>query len=812
MYLTDLSIKRPVVATVMSLVLVIFGLVTFNKIPLRELPDVDSAKINIRTDYTGASAVIVDTQITQKIEDRIGGTPGIVTINSTSEDGRSSITLEFDLDVDLDVAANDVRERLARIVDNLPDGAEPPEIYKSSAARTTTMWLAFQSPSMTDLELTDYADRYLKDLFSTVPGVGNIRLGGEREFSLRIWLDPIAMAARNITVLELESILKKENVEFPAGKIESKYIDLVIKVEKAYNKLQDYKNLVLKRANDGSLIKLGDIARLEFGALNSNTLFKGNGNQTVGIGIYQQSTANTIEVARAIKKKIKEIRPSLPDDSSLSVSFDRSTYIETAIYEVYKTLFIAIILVILIIYLFLGNITGVIIPAVAIPVALISTFLAIYLAGFTLNLFTLMALVLAIGIVVDDAIVMGENISRRLEKGETSLVAAYRGSKQVAFAIIATTVVLVSVFIPLIFIKGLIGKLFSEMALTLSFAVVISSFVALSLSPMIGSKFLKISKRKPRPILKFEKYLNRFQKFYEETLNYMLKRRKSIFVFLTLILISIVSLFNFTKKELMPKEDRGVFFIIIQAPEGSGFNYTAEKALDIESKFLPALVVNPLLTIEDCRLIQKTLNISQIENSNSIGNIVMKIMNSVSNHCETRNYEQLQNEITFILKNNQRSNDFEGGKPMLKDLITQENIQIKVEAKNWEDAVYKGAKPLLDKGCITKKYIDAIMNKVKEIGPYIVISPGVALPHARPEDGVKKLSMSIMTLKNPVEFGNKDNDPVKLLITLAAVDNEIHLKALSQLMGLLNNSGDIKRIFKAEDKHEVLKILEKYSK
>ena len=536
MYLTDLSIKRPVVATVMSLVLVIFGLVTFNKIPLRELPDVDSAKINIRTDYTGASAVIVDTQITQKIEDRIGGTPGIVTINSTSEDGRSSITLEFDLDVDLDVAANDVREKLARIVDNLPDGAEPPEIYKSSAARTTTRWLAFQSPSMTDLELTDYADRYLKDLFSTVPGVGNIRLGGEREFSLRIWLDPIAMAARNITVLELESILKKENVEFPAGKIESKYIYLVIKVEKAYNKLQDYKNLVLKRANDGSLIKLGDIARLEFGALNSNTLFKGNGNQTVGIGIYQQSTANTIEVARAVKKKIKEIRPSLPDDSSLSVSFDRSTYIETAIYEVYKTLFIAIILVILIIYLFLGNITGVIIPAVAIPVALISTFLAIYLAGFTLNLFTLMALVLAIGIVVDDAIVMGENISRRLEKGETSLVAAYRGSKQVAFAIIATTVVLVSVFIPLIFIKGLIGKLFSEMALTLSFAVVISSFVALSLSPMIGSKFLKISKKKPRPILKFEKYLNRFQKFYEETLNYMLKRRKSIFVFLTLIL------------------------------------------------------------------------------------------------------------------------------------------------------------------------------------------------------------------------------------------------------------------------------------
>ena len=553
MFLTDLSIKRPVFATVMSLVLVLFGIVTFNKIPLRELPDVETAKVSIRVDYKGASASIVDAQITQKIEDRVGGTPGVVTIDSKSEDGRSTINLEFDLGIDLDTAANDVRDRIARIVDDLPDQAEPPQITKASAARTTTMWLAFQSANMSDLELTDYANRYLKDYFANVDGVGQINLGGERELSLRIWLDPTAMAARNITVQELEDSLRKQNVEFPAGKVESKKMDLIIKVEKAYVKVEDYKDLILKRNNDGSLVKLRDVARLELGALNTSTLFKGNGVQNVGLGIYQQSTANTIEVAKLIKQKIKEISPTLPAGSSLEVAFDRSTYIEESVNEVYRTIIISIILVIIIIYLFLGNITAVAIPAVAIPVCLISTFLAIYVAGFTINLFTLMAIVIAIGIVVDDAIVMGENIYRRMEEGETSLVAAYKGSKQVAFAIIATTLVLVSVFLPLVFIKGLIGRLFLEMAVTMSFAVIISSFVALSLSPMIGSKYLKIQKKQPKITEKFNVYFAKFESFYLETLQFILMKRKAIVIFLILVLFANVGLFNFAKKELLPQ-------------------------------------------------------------------------------------------------------------------------------------------------------------------------------------------------------------------------------------------------------------------
>ena len=490
MFLTDLSIKRPVVASVMSLVLVIFGLFSFKEIPTDELPDVQPPVVTIQTDYKGASAEIIDTQITQKIEDFVGGTPGLESIDSFSEDETSRITLTFETGLDLDNVTNDVRSSIARVVDNLPEGAEPPEIYKQSAGMRTTMWLSFNSETMTDLELTDYADRYLTDAFSTVKGVGRVRLGGEREISLRIWLDPIALAARDLTTQEVEIALKKENIEFPAGRIESKDVDLTIKLDKAYQNLENYKKLPLKRARDGSIITLDDISRVELGAESTRTLFKGNGKQVVGIGIYQQSDANTISVANGVKKLV-ELRSSLPPNTSLEVSFDRSNYIKSAIKEVYKTLFIALILVTVIIYLFLGNVRALIIPVIALPVSLISTFLSIYFFDFSINLFTLMAMVLAIGIVVDDAIVMLENITRRIELGENPLVAAFKGAKQVSFAIIATTVVLVAVFIPLIFIKGITGVLFTQTAVTLASAVIISSFVALSLSPMLEVSFSK---------------------------------------------------------------------------------------------------------------------------------------------------------------------------------------------------------------------------------------------------------------------------------------------------------------------------------
>ncbi|MBA1339353.1 MAG: hydrophobic/amphiphilic exporter-1, HAE1 family/multidrug efflux pump [Pelagibacterales bacterium] len=589
MFLTDLSIKRPVVASVMSIVLVIFGLVTFQEIQTDELPDVQPPVVTIQTDYKGASAEIVDTQITQKIEDFVGGTPGVETIDSFSEDESSRITLTFQTGLDLDDATNDVRSSVSRVRDNLPEGAEQPEIYKQSAGMRTTMWLSFSSDTMSDLELTDYADRYLTDSFSTVSGVGRVRLGGQRELSLRVWLDPLALAARDLTTQEVEQVLREENVEFPAGRIESRDVDLTIKLDKAYQNLESYKTLPLKRAKDGSVITLDDVARVELGAESIRTLFKGNGKQVVGIGIYQQSDANTIKVADGIKKKIKEMQSSLPPGTSLEVSFDRSNYIKAAINEVYKTLLIALILVTIIIYLFLGNIRALIVPVIALPVSLISTFLSIYIFDFSINLFTLMALVLAIGIVVDDAIVMLENIVRRIELGETPLVAAYKGAKQVSFAIIATTVVLVAVFVPLVFIKGITGVLFTQTAITLASAVIISSFVALSLSPMLGSKFLKPNMKKSNIVIRFDKFLKSLTNTYKTSLITWINKKKIIISFLTGTLVLTVFLFNYAPKELIAPEDRGAFFVIIKAPQGSGFNFTKSKAEDIEKLLLPEL-------------------------------------------------------------------------------------------------------------------------------------------------------------------------------------------------------------------------------
>jgi HAE1 family hydrophobic/amphiphilic exporter-1/multidrug efflux pump len=589
MFLTDISIKRPVFATVMSIILIIFGLVIFNKIAVRELPDIDPSIVTVRTVYKGASAEIVDSQITQKIEDIVGGTPGLATIDSRSEDGRSVVKMEFEPGVSVDEATNDIRDRVSRIIDNLPDNASRPEIFKTSEGNQVAIWLRLRSKNLNDLDLSDYASRYLKDYFSSVDGVGQIILSGEKEISLRVWINPSALSARDLTVSDIESVLLKENIELPAGRLESKSIDLNIKVDKNYKNVEDFKNLPIKRARDGSLVRLKDVARVELGPLNLRTLFKGNGDPVVGIGIYQQSNSNTIAVVDGIKKKLTEVKKNLPEGVQLDVAFDRSNYIRVAVNEVYVTLFISVALVVGVIYLFLGNLTSVIIPALAIPVSLISTFLLIYAANFSLNLFTLMALVIAIGLVVDDAIVMLENIYRRVEGGESPLIASYKGASQVSFAIIATTVVLIAVFVPLVFVKGIVGKLFTELALTLSFSIVISAFVALTLSPMLASKYLKVSHSKPNFLKKFDSYLDKFSSFYFETLLLLLYKKKEIIIFLVGVLISVIILFKITPKELIPPEDRGVFYVVIQAPDGSGFEYTKEKVENIEKIFLADL-------------------------------------------------------------------------------------------------------------------------------------------------------------------------------------------------------------------------------
>ena len=594
MYLTDLSIRRPAFSWVLSLILVVFGAFVFWKLPVRELPSgLQPPVVQVQVEYDSASAPIVDESVTQVLEDVIGGAEGIKNIDSKSENGKSTINIEFDTKIDLDDAANDIRERVARVVSRLPSESDPPRILKQSAGFSTTMWIALTSATWSDLELGDYAERYLVDKFSSIRNVGRIRTGGLRELSIRVWIDPIKLAANNITVQEVESALRDENVRLPAGTLEANNIDLTINIDKSYNDLDKLKQLPIKKGKD-NLVRLSDVAELEFGPVTSKVLFSAQSKKalnlkTVGIGIYARSGASTVELSKDIKKKIEEVNKNLPGDLNLEIAFNRATYISEAINEVYKTLLIAFILVVIIIYLFLGNLKAVIVPAIALPVSLVATFLGIYLFGLSINIFVLLSFILAIGIITDDSVIMTDAIYRRIENGETPLVAAYKGSKQITFAIVATTLILVAVFLPLIFIEGIAGTLFRETAIALSFAIVVSSFVALTLSPMLGSKFLDKQKKSNFLVRWFGEFFNGFSNFYSETLNFWLNKKKTIITFIIIMIVGSGALYNYTKKELLPLEDRGAYLVIGFTDEGSSFEYTKNRAIDVEQRLIPLL-------------------------------------------------------------------------------------------------------------------------------------------------------------------------------------------------------------------------------
>ena len=595
MFITDLSIRRPVVSAVFSIILVVFGLFVFWKLPVRELPSgLQPPVVQVQVDYQGASAEIVSSEIVEIIEDVIGGAEGIKNIDSTSENSRATIKVEFDTSIDLDAATNDIRDRVSRVADNLPEDADAPEILKQSAGFTTSMWLSVSSTTWTDLEIGDYTRRYLVDNFSNVKGVGRILVGGLRELSVRIYISPTKLAANDLTIQEVEEALRKENISLPAGSLEAANIDLTINLDKAYKDLNSIKQLPIKKIKN-NVIRLENIAEVKYGPVSEKTLFKaqskdGKPNEkVVGIGIYAKSGASTVELSKKIRDRIKIVKKTLPDGLKLGVSFDRATYINAAINEVYKTLAIAFVLVVIIIYLFLGNLKAVIVPAVALPVSLISAALGLWFFDLSINIFVLLAAILAIGIVVDDSIIMTDAIYNRVENGESPLVASVNGSKSVTFAIISTTLVLVAVFLPLIFIEGISGTLFRETAISLTFAIIVSSFVALTLSPMLGSKFLHKNTKKSKIVLKFEKYYKSFSEFYAETLNYWINKQKFIIGFMFFVVIVSVLLFNFSKKELLPQEDRGVYLVIGKTDEGSSFRYTADKAEEIERRLIPLI-------------------------------------------------------------------------------------------------------------------------------------------------------------------------------------------------------------------------------
>ncbi|HKL66203.1 MAG TPA: efflux RND transporter permease subunit [Roseovarius sp.] len=482
MTLSDISVRRPVLAAVMSLLIVIFGLAALRGLPVRELPDVDNAVVTVTTTYRGAAPEVIDTDLTETIEGAIATISGIRTISSESRQGRSRVTIEFDSGVDIDVAANDVRDAVGRVRGELPEEADEPEVVKSDADADPVMRIAVTSDRMTTAEITDYVDRLIVDRIATLDGVANVNLVGERPFAVRIWLDRRALAARNLTVSDVEAALRRNNIELPAGEVESFNRQLSVRLNSRLDSIEDFRAIVLDRVT-GYPVRLGDVARVEPGVADDTTVVRTNGTPAVGLWILRQSQSNTLEISQAVRAEMKAMERSLPEGMKIIVGSDDALFVGASIREVVIALFISLGLVIAVILLFLKSLRATLIPAITIPVALIGSFLLIGLWGFSLNTLTLLALLLSIGLVVDDAIVVLENIQRRIEEGESPLVASLKGARQVTFAVIATSLTLIAVFVPLSFMPGQVGRLFVEFGWVMAGTVAISTFVALTACP-----------------------------------------------------------------------------------------------------------------------------------------------------------------------------------------------------------------------------------------------------------------------------------------------------------------------------------------
>jgi multidrug efflux pump len=588
MWLSDLSVKRPVFAAVIALLLCALGLLAFSDLEVREYPDISAPIISVTVAYPGASAMVVESRITQLLEREVSGIEGAKAIASRSDDGLASVSIEFSLERNIDEAANDVRDRIGRIVSRLPDDVEAPMIAKQDADAQPILYLNLEDPTMNPMDLTDYAERYIRDRIAIVPGVSQVTMNGMGRPSMRIWLDRTALAARNLTVTDIETALRRENINLPAGRIDSVDREFQVRVERNYATAKQFRNLVISGGQgDGHLIRLGEVATVEVGPRNSRTIFRTNGSNSVGFGIIKQSTANTVEVVAGINAELERIATQLPDGMSLSKSGDDSMFIRAAIRSVYLTIGITTFLVGLVILVFLGSFRAMLIPVTTIPVCLISSFIVLSAFGYTLNLVTLLAMVLSIGLVVDDSIVVLENVHRRIERGESPLVAAYRGTRQVAFAVIATTVVLVAVFAPIAFLKDNMGRIFAELAVTVCAAVIFSSVLALSLAPMMCSKLLRPMKQENAGSRVMDRAFAGLANAYQHALEACLKAPTAVILVVAGLAGGVYWLNQVIPKEYAPQEDQGVFFGIIRAAEGTSVSHMNEQVLKVEEPILP---------------------------------------------------------------------------------------------------------------------------------------------------------------------------------------------------------------------------------
>ena len=588
MILSELSIKRPVFATVISLLLITFGIIAFTQLPIRELPDVSKPSITIYTSYGQASSEVIESKITNVLEDMLGGISGIQSIDSRSRQGSSRISVTFTPDTDLEVAANDIREAMSRVTWRLPDEAESPIVWKNSGNGDAILRMTLQSDTMSPVQLTDYAKRTLQDRLSLVSGVSSVDLGGAREYVMRVELDAEAMAARGITAADVQAALRRENVEMPGGKIRGSQRSIQVRIMRDYDTVDAFRQLVV-RQNEQSTVYLKDIATVRTGAREEQNLTKANGHNVVMLSIVPISNANPFEVIADVKKEIAAFTPFLPKGAKLSVLFDASVFIQGSIDQVQSTLFITMGLVILVLYIFLGNARATLIPAITVPVSLIAAFIVIYLMGYSINLVTLLALVLAIGLVVDDAIVVLENIHRHLEMGKTPLAAAWHGAREVGFAVIATTLVLVMTFVPIVFMGGTIGRLFSEYALTLAGAVIFSCLIALTLSPVLGSKLLKLNVKPSFTNRLTDAAFSKLESGYEKLVTVFVKKRWLGLVILLASVGTTAVLYPKVPQAFTPQEDRGNLFIIVRGPEGASYDTMVKSMEQVEAILLPRL-------------------------------------------------------------------------------------------------------------------------------------------------------------------------------------------------------------------------------
>ena len=619
MMLSDISVRRPVFAAVAAIILCVVGLAAYTTLPVRELPSVDPPIISIGTNYRGASAEVVEERITELIERQVAAIQGIDRVNSSSRDGQSRINISFTLDRNLDDAANDVRDAVSRVANQLPQQADAPQIAKATADGQPIMFLRFTSSTLNRLQLSDYANRYLVERLSTIPGVAQVGVGGAQFYSMRIWLDPSAMAARGLTVDDVENALNSQNLELPAGALEAPTKDFTIRVARSYARPEDFARLPVVPARSPSMAatsaalggssaqagaaagvtenietsasstdyitRLGDIARIEEAPDERRRVFRTNGIDQIGMPIMRQSQANDLEISQGVRKAVTEINPGLPNGAQLEILSDFTSFTSEAIHEVWINMGLALAMVALVNFLFLGTLRAAIIPTVVAPICILSTFIVLAPLGFSINLLTLLALVLAIGLVVDDAIVVVENIQRRIDEGEPPVVAAERGARQVFFAVVATTVVLVSVFAPLMFMPGYIGRLFVELAVAIASAVAFSALLALSLSPMLASKLLRPATTQGRVATWVGGFMDRLRLSYHASLSALLGRRSTAIAagaMVTLLALGAVAVFSVLPRELTPEEDRRRLQVNYQGPEGAGFDYMVHYRLQIE--------------------------------------------------------------------------------------------------------------------------------------------------------------------------------------------------------------------------------------